>query len=124
MIDSVKIGAMTYRVVEKPGDDMAASNSEGKAVQLNGRITYHDLLIQVNQGCAPDMRRAVVVHEAVHGILENAGQSVPEAIVEALGYGIVALIRDNPALVEWLQIDHSAIQRFAVEVARGNGDLK
>ena len=121
MIDNVKIGAMTYTVVERREDAMIAGNKDGKAIYLNGHITFHDLLIKVKDDCAPDMKRAVVLHEVVHGILENAGQNAPEEVVEALGYGLLALIRDNPDLVLWLRGPDDQTDRLAKELARSNG---
>lgn len=121
MIDHVKIGAMTYKVVLKQDDDMIGSGDEGKAVRLSGVILYHSLTIALNRNDAPEKHVEVVVHEAIHGILAQAGQDVPEAAVRALGYGLVALIRDNPHLVSLIQTDHQRMERIAQEVVRNNG---
>ncbi len=120
MIDQVKIGAMTYRVVLKPDEDMIGSN-DGKAVRLDGSIVYSSLTISINQSTAPEKRVEIVLHEAIHGILKHAAQEAPEAVVQALGYGLLALIRDNPDLLLWIREDTAALDRAAKELVKSNG---
>lgn len=70
MIDCIKIGPATYRVIEADDDHMIGSDGSGKAVRLNGDIMYHSLLIRVNATSAPDMKLITLWHEAIHGILK------------------------------------------------------
>lgn len=101
MIQFIKIGPLVYQVVQMGNDHMIGQNSEGKAISLEGQITYHNLMIRVNSDSDQQVRIVGLWHEALHGILHHAGQGGgPEDVIEALGYGIVALIRDNPDLVE------------------------
>lgn len=102
MIDCIRIGPVIYRVVEADDDHMigASSDGSGKAVRLNGDIMYHSLLIRVNVTSAPEAKVITLWHEAIHGLLHNAGQDQDEGVVSALGFGIIGLIRDNPQLVE------------------------
>lgn len=100
-MNTIKIGPMNYTVTEMKNEHMIGSNSEGRAISLNADIAYSDLLIRVNAINAPDVKVASLWHETLHGILYQAGQrNHPEELIEALTYGIIAVIRDNPALVE------------------------
>ena len=102
MICRLKIGPVTYRVVEMADTHMIGTSSDGsgRAVALSGAIAYHDLTISVAQSNAPEMKLVTLWHEAIHGILKAAGQDHSENVVEALSFGLVALIRDNPELVD------------------------
>lgn len=97
--DKVQIGPIPYSVKEV--DDLHDVNSEGKKLWLHGQIKWASATIEVERGQTDDVKVTTLMHEAVHGILNNAGQDDhPEAMVIALGYGLVQLLRDNPALVQ------------------------
>ncbi len=98
-MDSLKIGPVTYKVEFKPR--LYGPGDDGKNVWLNGEIDYGQCLIQIEQEkMSPQLIAEVLWHEAVHGILEQAGQTEhSEAMVKALGYGLVQLVRDNPELI-------------------------
>lgn len=101
---NIKIGPMTYAVVEMKNEHMVGPNSEGKAIYLNGDIGYSELLIRVNANNVPDIKLATMWHEALHGILYQSGhRDHSEAHIEALTYGLISFIRDNPELIEKTQ---------------------
>jgi hypothetical protein len=99
MIKSLKIGPVTYRVelVRK----LNAVNSEHTAMEwLNGQVLWQESLINIEEGLNEDVRRAALLHESIHAILEQAGITEhPEPAVIALGYGLLSLLRENPDLV-------------------------
>jgi len=97
--DSVKIGPVAYTVKEV--DDLHDVNDEGRKRWLHGQILWTSAAIQIERDQADDVKVTTLVHEALHGILNTAGQNDhPEEMIIALGYGIVQLLRDNPALVK------------------------
>ena len=102
MISHIQIGPVNYSVTEMRNDLMIGSSSDGsgRAVSLNADIRYDSLSIRVNQENAPAVKVVSLWHEAIHGILTQAGQDHSEAIVEALSYGLVALVKDNPELIK------------------------
>lgn len=102
MITELHIGPMNYKVSEKPR--LIGNNGDGASTWLNGNIKYHDCTITIEAENAPDMKIAALWHEALHGILAQAGHTEqPETLILALGYGLVALVRDNPELVKLTQ---------------------
>lgn len=46
--------------------------------------------------------REVVLHEAIHAVDHQMKLCLSEEHVEGLGTGVLALLRENPALVRWL----------------------
>jgi hypothetical protein len=100
MIDSVKIGAMTYKV-ELVQDLHLGEGDERK--DLHGQIWQDKLQIDVEADQNEQMQIATVLHEALHGILNHAGQDHEERLIIALGFGLVQFIRDNPKLIDLIQ---------------------
>lgn len=99
MLDKLKIGAVTYSVKLK--DDLHTVQDDGGKLALHGHILWSSAEIRIAAEQVPDMKLCTLWHEALHGILQNAGHDEhPESAIIALGYGIVQLIRDNPELVE------------------------
>lgn len=99
MIDHLKIGPVNYTVKEQ--DDLHTTGKRGIKKWLAGHVIYADGVIKVANDQAPDMKVALVWHEALHALLYHAGHSEQnEQHIMALGYGLVQLIRDNPHLVK------------------------
>jgi len=99
MIDHLKIGPVNYQVQEV--NDLHDTTEDGKKRWLHGHIRYADSVIDIGADQSGDRKVITIWHEAIHGILDNAGHDGhPEALVIALGFGLVQLIRDNPALVQ------------------------
>lgn len=56
-----------------------------------GRIIYSEGVIRINKSCTEDMRKEVLYHELVHGILWHTGQYTmhnDEPLVQALANAI------------------------------------
>lgn len=101
-LESVRVGGVTYAVsfparIVDTGDD-------GKLVELWGLVDYGDAKIEIADTGAQQNRQATVCHEIVHAILHQVGQDEHnENQVIALGYGLAQVIRDNPALIDYLR---------------------
>jgi hypothetical protein len=72
--------------------------------RLNG--TYRQNKIRLNVGVHSDVRRMVLWHELLHhaaerGGLETSAQSV-ERVLDAIDSFSLAMLRENPRLVEYL----------------------
>lgn len=101
MIESVKIGAMTYKI-NLVSDLHLGEGDERK--DLHGQIWQDKLQIDVEADQNEQMRIATVLHESLHGILNHAGhEDHSEQLIIALGFGLVDFIRDNPELIDLLQ---------------------
>lgn len=105
LLDSIKVGAVRYSVIEKT--DLHSVDSDERKVFLHGQIVYDAAEIRVCHEQSQDVKVAAVLHESIHAILNQAGhQEHSEAMVVALGYGLLALLRDNPELVGLILVPH------------------
>lgn len=110
MIEQLKIGPLNYKVREV--NDLHDTDDSGKKRWLHGHILYSETAIEVAADQSDDRKICTLWHEAVHGILDNAGHTNhPEDLVIALGFGLVDLIRNNPQLVNLTQygIQHTTL---------------
>jgi hypothetical protein len=102
LIDQVKIGAMTYRVKEL--SDLHRVDDEGRKQWLFGQILHQSAEIRLEHDQTEMVKRATLLHEIMHGVLHRAGfEEHPETAIIALGYGLLEVLRDNPALVDLLR---------------------
>lgn len=82
-------------------DDLHKVDGDGVKKWLHGHILLADAEIRIANDQSEDVKLVTMWHEILHGILNNAGQSdQPEALIEAISFGIVQLIRDNPKLIK------------------------
>lgn len=96
---TIQIGCVTYTV--KQLDDLHKVDTDGVKKWLHGHILLADAEIRVANDQSDDIKLVTVWHEILHGILNNAGQDEqPEALMEALSFGLVKLIQDNPKLIK------------------------
>lgn len=102
MIDRLKIGQVFYSVEAEPR--LIVGGSDGHDRYLNGHIQYHTCRIRIEAEANEQIKPQIVIHEALHGILHQAGfeDDHPEKEIIALGYGLIALLRDNPDFVRWV----------------------
>lgn len=92
MIDKVKIGDIEYTVIEELDGE------------YDGSVTHSRQLITVSPEMTAYMQRLTLWHEMFHAIFKQTGQEaarMDEGLIEALSHHIVAIIRNNPALVDW-----------------------
>ena len=87
------------------GKDYSVKYTNGAPVHddAQGHCDYLSLRISVREGLAPSEERSTVLHEALHCISHAMGLHFSESKIERLETGLYALIRDNPALVAYLQ---------------------
>lgn len=92
MIDSVKIGGITYAITRD-----ATLPDTGFA----GQIRHHRCQIVIADNLHPVAAQQVLWHEIVHGIMQHAGiAEQPESLVEAISYGVTQVLRDNPGILD------------------------
>jgi hypothetical protein len=94
MIDKVKIGAITYAITI---DDTLGDSG------FAGQIRYQRCTIVINGDLKPQFAMQTLWHEVIHGIMTNAGiphEDQTEPLVNALAYGVLQVIVDNPGIVE------------------------
>jgi hypothetical protein len=100
----IKIGPMVFQVT-KVG---ALKNSKGE--RFDGWI-YHDTCrICLDENLTDQYERVVLWHEIIHEILTQAGvEDQNEGLIDAMAYGLVGVLQDNPWLAGWM-IDLSTLQ--------------
>lgn len=92
----IQIGGIRFAVVT----DHNLVDDNG-VTRLDGHIRYGSSEIRLDDGLGPQARRATIWHEVLHGILTQAGvKKHDEALIEALTYGLMSVLRDNPWLAE------------------------
>jgi hypothetical protein len=79
------------RVVEKVDDE----DSDGESCPVTQTLT-------AKQEHGFENARDTVLHEAIHGVDHQMHLGLSEQQVEGLGTGMLALLRENPALVRLL----------------------
>jgi hypothetical protein len=79
--------------------------------RLDGEICYGQSEIHLDDKLDDFGRKQVLWHEIFHGILTQAGMQIKrkeeESLVDALSYGIISVLEDNPWLVRELEQDAS-----------------
>ena len=94
MVEAVLMGGITYPV--SVVDDLRDGDQK-----LDGFINYRPYSIQLNSGMGSQGERVILWHEVLHGILAQAGfvhEDEHEQLMDALAYGIVQVLQDNPKL--------------------------
>lgn len=104
--ETIKIGGVVFCTGLEP--DLHDVKPSGERQDLNGWIRYDPSLIMIKAGLSLGRTRLVLLHEILHGLLEHTGrEDLPEeeAIVLALAPSLLMVLRDNPALVDYLMHD-------------------
>jgi len=92
----LKIGGTVYEIEYIPNLKSPEDNSS-----LNGRVTWTDSKIRVRKGLGRQRKNQVLIHEAVHGILEDYYISdEDEGVVVKLANGIYSFIVDNADFIK------------------------
>lgn len=87
------MGPLLYTIEEVP--NLVGTGSNGNLAQFYGQVDFGEQVIKLEQNVSPERQYITLWHELVHVILEQAGQDIPETAVEALGYGIAQVIKEN-----------------------------
>ena len=93
--NNLYIGGMAYQIVEI--ERLIADDGRRK---LTGNIRYDECEIRIEAGMEAQATRQIIWHEILHGILTQAGhqEAMKESAVDALAYGIVDVLKQNPWL--------------------------
>jgi hypothetical protein len=92
MLDAIKIGGIRYTVL--------ADNRLIDSLR-SGEMRHMRAEIAVLPDATPELLPQTLWHEVLHGVLLHAGiKDHDETQIDVIAYGIVQVLRDNPALVE------------------------
>lgn len=78
---------------------VAATLAEGYS---RGYIDHRTSEIVVSSMLGPEQERQTVLHEIIHGLGDTLHIGLDEQAVQGLAAGLLALIRDNPALIAYI----------------------
>jgi Zn-dependent peptidase ImmA (M78 family) len=88
----IKIGPINYKI-----KGVNKLNNESEI--LYGQIEYGKNVIRLNNRNKNQKNRQTLWHEAIHGILFNAGcRDEDEQLVHILASGIMEIINENPKM--------------------------
>ena len=65
-----------------------------------GLVNHSDLIIRLDNSCKRPAQETFI-HEVIHVIDRNAGESLDERQVAMLGTGLFQLLKDNPKLLDF-----------------------
>jgi endonuclease V-like protein UPF0215 family len=94
--DKVKIGGITYAV-------KMTNKPDRHDKDIDGNINYSECIINVSNGFneSDDYKEYVLTHEIVHGIFNLMAIEKNEELVEKIGKGLYAVIKDNPGIFDF-----------------------
>jgi hypothetical protein len=97
-LDSLKIGAIRYKVAYVP-----SLQDDGRP--LDGQINHDSAEIHIEANMNQQVKVQTLLHEIIHGIEVQAGRrrELKEPMVDALAFGIYQVMRDNPELVRMIR---------------------
>lgn len=102
MISTVKIGQIPVTITEV--ETLHSTHKDGSYRKMDGRLMLVYGTIELDKDLIDEAKPGVLLHEILHGILELAGQyEQPEGLIDAIAFGLVPLIRDNPELIKMIQ---------------------
>ena len=103
MPTKVKIGPVHYKVIQEGGLMADGTSLDGLHQPSTGLLK---LRAELPEG---DYKKAVLLHEIFHAFGETTALRLPrqwqEPVCNAFAYALLALIRDNPTLIRYLEED-------------------
>lgn len=105
----VQIGPLPFAVVCDKAAMDAASTEAGES--LRGETDHHTLQITLLPGMAPAKEAETLLHEVLHGcssvvgIVDDLGEKEEEKMVARLAPALLAVLRSNRELVDYLLAD-------------------
>ncbi len=94
-MEKIKIGAFVFSVTR-------FNNFWRGDKKLDGHISHHQTSIEIEGEMNHQATTQVLLHEVVHGILQQANRDVDEETIDVLSFGIYQVMRDNPELVQMI----------------------
>jgi hypothetical protein len=77
------------------------------AEDLNGECDTDKQVISVRDGQPLESEQDTLLHEVLHAIDEAMGLKLKEAQVKGAATGLLAVLKDNPALAAYLRRKHA-----------------
>lgn len=95
MIDKIKIGWRTYKIVIDPIID---------ANHTNGEVVYQQKRITISPSQSDESKKTCLLHEIIHGILYNMGNEnvSDEHFIGGLTENLYQVIKDNPDFLKYI----------------------
>lgn len=95
----IKVGPHIYSVRAVPGAVLSGSDD------CVGKTTPSRLTIALDEECPPSQVADTLLHEVIHAILVSLDldSEVEERICLTLGPGLLGVLLDNPALVDYVR---------------------
>jgi hypothetical protein len=91
---NIRILAIDFKTKE-----IARLTNEENSEKFQGMILYRDSVIAVEKKLEEQQKFQTLWHEILHGLNTQMGfERLPEETIDALAYGIVAVLRDNKYL--------------------------
>lgn len=112
MLESIKVGGITYKVELK---DLSTRNDEASGKQL-GWCVYDEDKIEINEKLTQPRIEQTLIHELVHAIMYEAGLEQDEDMVNRIGLVLHQVLKDND--FGWLQ------EKEYKEIKTKNGTVK
>lgn len=98
----VNVGPMRYKV--EIIEDLIGTGDDNQSIWINGKVCTYKGHILIDRDIHDDAKKVVLIHEILHAILTQAGiRDEPENVIEALGFGLLNLVRRNPYLWDCLR---------------------
>jgi hypothetical protein len=95
----IRIGSVDYQIKRTVG------LVDGDDKKMAGRIRYDSAIIEIEQRLAPVIALQVLWHEVLHALLTQSGHyDQDEPLLDAIAYGLVGILRDNPWLLDAVDI--------------------
>jgi len=95
----IKINETDYKVISR-------AKSWGASKEALGQITYHKQLIEITKGQNASDYLDTVIHEVMHGIIEEYEVSMDrrreEKFVTQISNNLTDVLKKNPKLLEWI----------------------
>ena len=114
--ETVTIGTVTYRITQDPGEWQTIEH-QTQTKGYYGHTQHTEATIYLNPNAAPTVTRLTLWHEIFHCIDETAlgdpdwralngnpedKAAAEETVIRMLEHPTLAVLRDNPDLVEYL----------------------
>ncbi|MBY6844649.1 hypothetical protein HYI19_07520 [Clostridium botulinum] len=87
--DKVKIGGVTYSIIE-------CNNPSEEEHQVDGMIVHHKQEIRLKNDMDKEYKENIFLHEVIHGIFEYIGFEQDESMVIRLSNALHGFVKDNP----------------------------
>jgi hypothetical protein len=91
-----------YAISRVPLESEELVDSNGDSGN-NGMCDPDHPRVSLFEGLSTEKERAVLCHELSHCIEHHFGLDLPEDLIDAFGRGWLYIIRNNPAVVRYLQ---------------------